>query len=52
MIISFETEKFWANFDLFGKRYIESVLRKIKTIPNHELQRNFFASLEIPNLGR
>ena len=20
--------------------------------PNHELQRNFFASLEIPNLGR
>jgi len=25
---------------------------KNRKIHNHELQRNFFASLEIPNLGR
>ena len=27
-------------------------INKNKSKPNHELQRNFFASLEIPNLGR
>jgi hypothetical protein len=31
---------------------IYSFQKSKKTKPNHELQRNFFASLEIPNLGR